>query len=123
MTVRRFSIAVPLSSGGAAEVYSPKLSGKLISINYSKDNYSNGVDFVITAEASGETLWSEENVNATSTRHPRAATHGITGAAALYASGGTAVNGYLTLGQDRIKIVIANGGTSTSGTFHFTIDG
>ncbi|KRA42296.1 hypothetical protein ASD80_10280 [Devosia sp. Root635] len=121
--MRRFVVPVTLSSGGAAEVYSPVLSGKLVSIRYVKDDFADTVDFVLTAEDTGETLWSEENVTASATRHPRAATHSTAGAAALYAAAGTAVNDKIALGQDRVKIVIANGGNATSGTFHITIDG
>ncbi|WP_244489024.1 hypothetical protein [Devosia sp. Root635] len=123
MAIRRFVVPVTLSSGGAAEVYSPVLSGKLVSIRYVKDDFADTVDFVLTAEDTGETLWSEENVTASATRHPRAATHSTAGAAALYAAAGTAVNDKIALGQDRVKIVIANGGNATSGTFHITIDG
>lgn len=123
MAIRRFVVPVTVSSGGAAEVYTPVLSGKLVSIRYVKDDFSDGVDFTITAEATGETLWTEENVNASATRHPRAATASTAGAASLYASGGTAVNDKIALSQDRVKIVIASGGNATSGTFHVTVDG
>lgn len=123
MAVRRFKVPVTTNGSGAATVYSPVLSGKLISIRYVKTDYADTVDFVITAEATGETLWSEENVTASATRHPRAATHSTAGAASLYASGGTAVNDKIALGSDRVKIVLANGGDTKTGTFHITVDG
>lgn len=123
MTVRRFVVPVTVSSGGAAEVYSPKLSGSIEAIRYVKADFADTVDFVITAEATGETIWSEENVTASATRHPRAATHSAAGAASLYAAAGTAVNGKVVLGGDRVKFVIANGGNATTGAFHITIDG
>ena len=125
MTIRRFEIPVTVDGDGAATVYSPILSGKLISFRYVKPgsgNYTNGVDFTITAEDNGETLWAEENVNASATRYPRAALHSTAGAAALYAGAGEAVNGKIELSQDRVKIVIANA-VSGIGTFHITIDG
>ncbi len=123
--LRRFEIPVTVDGSGAATVYSPVLSGKLVSVRYVKPgtgNYTNGVDFTITAEDSGETLWAEENVNASATRYPRAPLHSIAGAASLYAGAGEAVNGRVSLSQDRVKIVIANA-VSGTGTFHFTIDG
>ncbi|MDP2410365.1 MAG: hypothetical protein Q8M26_08770 [Pseudolabrys sp.] len=126
MSIRRFVIPVTTDDQGDAEVFSPALSGKLVSIRYVKagaDNFTDGVDFVITAEATGETIWSEENVNASATRHPRAPTHSQAGAAALYASGGAAVNDKIALGSDRLKFVIADGGDTHTGTFHVTVDG
>lgn len=123
MTIRRFVVPVTVDASGDATEYSPVLSGKLVSIRYVKDDFADGVDFTITAEDTGETLWAEEDVNASATRHPRAATHSTAGAAALYASGGTAVNDKISLGDDRVKIVVADGGNATSGTFHILIDG
>lgn len=121
--IRRFVVPVTTDGSGAATAYSPVLSGKLVSIRYVKTDYADTVDFVITAEDTGETLWSEENVTASATRHPRAATHSTAGAAALYASGGAAVNDKIALGSDRVKIVLANGGDTKSGAFHITVDG
>lgn len=123
MTIRRFVVPVTVDASGDATEYSPVLSGKLVSIRYVKDDFADGVDFTITAEDTGETIWAEEDVNASATRHPRAPTHSTAGAAALYASGGTAVNDKISLGDDRVKIVVADGGNATSGTFHILIDG
>lgn len=122
MTIRRFVVPVTVDSSGDAEEYTPFLSGKLVSFRYVKDDFADTVDFVITAEATGETLWSEENVTASATRHPRGGTHTTAGAASLYAAGGLAVNDRIALGADRVKIVVANAGNATSGTFHVTID-
>lgn len=123
MTIRRFVVPVTVDASGDAEEYTPPIYGSLVSVRYVKDDFADTVDFVITAETTGETLWSEENVTASATRHPRAATHSTAGAASLYAAGGTAVNSKIALGGDRIKVVVANAGNATSGTFHFTIDG
>ncbi len=43
------------------------------------------------------------------------------GVAALYASGGTAVNDRIALGRDRVKIAIAQGGNAKSGAFHIVV--
>ena len=121
MTVRRFTVPVTTIADGSATEYSPYLSGHLESIQYVKDDFTDGVDFTITAEATGETLWTESDVNAAVIKHPRAATHSTAGVAALYAAGGTAVNDKLAMSRDRVKIVIASGGNVTSGTFVITI--
>lgn len=122
MAIRRFVVPVTTEYGGDAEIYSPKLSGKLVSIRYVKDDFENGVDFAITAEDSGETLWAEDDVNSSATRYPRAPTHSTAGVATNY----DASHGVLTkvaLAATRVKIVITDGGNETSGTFHITVDG
>lgn len=122
MAVRRFVVSVTTASDGSYTGYSPYLSGKLHQIEYVKTNFTDGVDFTITAEATGATLWTEANVNAAKVCAPRIATHSNAGVAALYASGGTAVNDKYALGRDRVKIVIASGGNATTGAFHILVE-
>jgi hypothetical protein len=123
MAIRRFVVPVTVNAAGDATAYSPTLYGLLVSISYVKTDYANGVDFVITTETGGETLWSELNVNASTTRYPRVGTHSTAGVASLYAAGGTAVQARVGVGGDRVKIVVAQGGVSTSGAFHIVIEG
>lgn len=123
MAIRRFVVPVTTEYGGDAEAYSPVLSGKLVSIRYVKGDFADGVDFTITSDATGATLWAEEDVNASATRHPRAATNTTAGVAANYDGSSHAVLGKIALSQDQVKIVIADGGNETSGTFHITVDG
>jgi hypothetical protein len=123
MAIRRFVVDVTTASDGSATEYTPYLSGKVVSIRYVKDDFADTVDFTITADGTGEGIWTEENVTASASRFPRAATHSTAGVAALYASGGTGVLAPVALGRDRVKIVIANGGNATSGTFHVVVDG
>ena len=121
MTIRKHTVNVTTDAAGAATVYSPYVSGYVESIQYVKTNFTNGVDFTITAEATGETLWTELNVDAAAIKHPRAATHSTAGVASLYAAAGTAVNDRIALGRDRVKIVIAAGGNATTGAFVITV--
>lgn len=122
MAIRRFVVPVTTASNGSATAYTPYLSGKVISIRYLKTDFADTVDFAITADVTGEGLWTEENVTASATRHPRAATHSAAGAAALYASGGAGVLAPVALGRDRVKIAITNGGDTKTGAFHVTVD-
>lgn len=122
MTTRRFVHNVTAASDGSYTGYSPYLSGRITAIHYVKTNFTDGVDFTITAEATGETIWTESNVNASKACMPRAATHSTAGVAALYASGGTAVNDLIRLGRDRVKIVLASAGNATTGVFHIVVE-
>ena len=118
----RHSIAVVTAADGSATAYSPAVTGKVSQIRYVKTDFAAGVDFTITAEATGETIWTQTNVDASVTVAPRQATHSTAGAAALYAAGGTAVNDKIALANDRVKIVIAAGGNAKTGTFHLIME-
>ncbi len=123
MAVRRFVVPMTVDAAGDGIFYTPPIYGHLVSMRYVKIDFADGIDFVCTLETTGETVWAEDTLNASATRHPRAATHSTAGAASLYASGGTAVNGKIAIGGDRIKIVVDGGGVSKSGTMHVTVDG
>jgi len=123
--MRRIKLTVTTASDGTVTAYSPRVAGKVHSLHYVKDAtnaYADGVDFTITAEATGETVWTESNVNASAVRYPRAATHSTVGVASLYAAGGTAVQDKVALASDRIKIAIAQGGSAKVGAFHILVD-
>jgi len=125
MTIRRFVVPVVTDDQGDAEVYSPFVSGKLVSIRYVKaaeDSFTDGVDFAITSEVTGAAIWAEDDVNASATRHPRVATNTTAGSAVTYDGAAAAVLTKIVLGDDRLKIVISDGGDTHGGTFHITLD-
>lgn len=121
MYAERHVVPVTTIADGSATAYSPVVSGTIETIRYVKADYANGVDFVVTLEATGEIVWDQDDVNASATVAPRQATHSTLGVAALYAAGGTAVLDRIIAVNDRVKIVIANGGAVTSGTFHIVV--
>lgn len=114
---------VSLTTDGSGDVtgYTPVVTGRILAIHYVKTDFTDGVDFTVTAEATGETIWAESNVNASATRAPRQATHSTAGAASLYAAGGAAVNDRITLARDRVKIVVAQGGNAKTGAVHVVV--
>lgn len=123
--MRRYKVTVTTDGSGVATGYTPRISGKIHSVQYIKDGsnaYTDGVDFTITSEATGEGVWTESNVNASAVRYPRAPTHSQVGAALLYAAGGAAVADKVALASDRVKIVLAQGGASKVGAFHVLVD-
>ena len=120
--VQRETVVVVTAADGSATAYSGTVTGKVVSVRYAKTDFADGSTFTLTSEATGETIWSEAAVNASATRAPRQATHSTAGAAALYAAGGTAVNDQIALANDRVKIVIAAGGSVKTGTFHIILE-
>lgn len=120
MGIRKHTVTLVSDGAQIGTAYSPYLSGYIESIQYVKTDYTDGVDFTITAEATGETIWTQVDVNAAIIKHPRAATHSTAGVASLYAAGGTAVNDRIALGRDRVKIAIAQAGATKTGAFVIT---
>jgi len=120
--VQRVAVTVTTAADGSATAYSEVLTGRLSQVRYVKTDFADNSTFAITAEATGETLWGESNVNASATRAPRQATHSTAGAASLYAAAGAAVNDKIALANDRIKIAITSGGDTKTGVFHFVLD-
>lgn len=114
MTARRFAITATTDASGDATVYSPVITGAISQIRYVKTDFADGVDFAITLEATGESVWAESNVNASATRAPRQASHGTDGTA----NGGTE---FIAAANDRVKIVVAQGGDTKTGTFHVVL--
>jgi hypothetical protein len=121
MHVERHVVSLTTDGDGNATGYTPVVTGRILAIHYVKTDFADGVDFVVTAEATGELIWDEDDVNASATRAPRQATHSTLGVASLYAADGTAVNDYVAVAHDRIKIVVASGGDTKSGAFHVVI--
>ncbi len=122
MTIRKYTVPVTTAADGSATAYSAVLSGYIHSVQYIKTDFADGVDFTITAEDTGQTIWTESDVNAAVTKLPRAGVASTAGVAALYASAGTAVMERVALGRDRVKIVIAQGGNAKSGSFKIVVD-
>lgn len=120
--IRRFEVLVTTDASGDATAYTPFLSGYVHCVQYEKVDFADGVDFTLTGEANALPIWAESNVNAAAVRYPRAATHSTVGVAALYASGGTAVNDRVALSRDRVKIVVAQGGNVKTGNVVITVD-
>lgn len=122
--MRRYKVTVTTAADGSATGYSPRFSGEVHQIEYVKDGsnaYTDGVDVAITGEATGVNLWTESNVNASAVRAPRQPTHTPAGVASLYAAGGTAVQDRIAIGNDRVKIVLAQGGNAKVGAFHILV--
>ena len=71
--IRRFIVSAVTDGSGDATVYSPYLSGYIHEIHYLKTDFADGVDFAITAEATGEVIWSQSDVNAAAVKAPRQA--------------------------------------------------
>lgn len=119
MHVEKRTLVVTTIADGSATAFIDGANGLLDRMQYVKaqsGSYSDGVDFTITLEDTGETIWTQSDVNSSAVVAPRQATHTTVGAAALYAAAGVAVLDRIAV-SGRIKIVLAAGGNVTTGTF------
>lgn len=122
MAPKRYVVPVTTNADGDATAYTPVLSGRLAQIHYVKTDFADGVDFTITSEATGESLWTDTNINASATRAPRLLNYTTAGVAALYAATFGVYESPIVLAADRVKIVVAQGGNVKSGTFHVVVE-
>ena len=121
MHAQRYVVPVTVDASGDATAYTPVVTGRVLQIHYVKTDFANGVDFTITSEATGQSLWTQADQNASAVKAPRQPTYDGVGAASLYAAGGEPVEDHIYLANDRVKIVVAQGGVSKTGTFHIVI--
>lgn len=107
------SVVVKTAVGGAATEYIGPLYGKLEALVYTKVDFADTVDFTITNELTGETIWTQANRTASQVVRPRVMTQDTAGADST-----TLVirEPYFFAGQ-YIKIAIAAGGDAKTGRF------
>lgn len=110
MYVTRSTVIIETDESGDGTGYTAELNGLLADISYVKDDYADGVDFTITEEDTGRTIWTESDVNASATRSPRQLSHSTVGVSNAVHEAAIPIRG-------KIKIVIASGGDTKSGTF------
>ena len=111
----RHAVTLVTDASGDVTGYTPVVSGRISAVVYTKTDYDNGVDFVVTGDDTGQTIWSETNVNASKTVAPRQPVHDTAGVASLYAAAGEPVEDHIVVAQERIKIVVAQGGNTKTG--------
>ena len=116
MFAQRHVIAVQTDGAGAATAYSPTVTGRIQAIAYVKTDFTDGVDFTITLEATGESLWTDTNINASEIVYPvQKANLGGTGVVSVL------LEQPFIAANDRVKIVIASGGATKIGAFHVVV--
>lgn len=120
--IKRLEIAVVTNAGGDFTGYTEVAQGYVEQIRYvphATTPLDTGADVTMTGDASEVGIFAKSNIGTSAfTVAPRQATHDTAGVAALFAAGGAAVNEKVVVGQERIKLVIAQGGNVKAGTFH-----
>lgn len=126
MYIERHDLTLTVSAGGALTTYTDRpVTGEIRQIRYVPDGTNpldTGADLTITGETSGLVIATLSNIGTAAVQWaPRQATADVVGAAALYASGGVGVNDRIAIAGERIKVVVAQGGTSKTGTLYIWV--
>lgn len=122
----RHDFTLTTDASGNATVYSSQVAhGTVRQIRYVPDGstpLATGADLTITAEGSGLPIATLTDIGVSAANWaPRQATHSTVGAASLYAAAGTAVTDQIALAQERIKVVVAQGGNTLTGALYIWV--
>jgi hypothetical protein len=121
--MKSIMVDVTTAADGSATAYSAATKGLLHSVSYVKDAttaFTDGVDFTITVENSGEGVWTQADQNASATKYPRPANHDLVGAGVTF-DGTRPIRDMVAIANSRFKIVIAAGGNAKKGRFVFVL--
>ena len=118
----RETVSVTTSTSGASEDFTSVVTGRDHSISYIRTDFDDTVDFTITTEKTLQDVWVVLNTTNSITVAPMQTPHSTTGGALeLSSTGGTAFGVPIAVVNERIKIVVASGGDTKTGTFEVLI--
>jgi hypothetical protein len=106
----RHVVALTTNASGAVTAFTPPVTGRIAAVIYTKGNFDNGADLTITVESTTQSLWTDTDVNASETVYPLAVGNLGTGAAS------TLTEVPIFVANDRVKVVVAQGGNAKTGT-------
>lgn len=120
-----YTVAVTTDSSGDATRYTAPATGFVRAIRYvphGSTPLDTNADVTVTGNTSGIAIIAVTNIGTSALNlYPRAATVTTANAAALYAAGGTAVNDLIPVADEAIKLVVAQGADTKSGTFYIYV--
>jgi len=114
-------LTLTTNSGGIATGYFPSVSGYIVRMRYVKVDFADGVDFTITLNTAGETVWTQLTQNASAIKYPRIGLHSNAGVALLFEGANTQTD-RIPLHNDKVKVAVAEGGSGKSGDFYLLVE-
>lgn len=120
MFPRKVTKSYTTDASGDATVYTEAIRGRLLEVLFVDTDTDAGADFTITTEDSGQAIVTLTNAGATGKWRPRQKIQDAAGADVSYEATDTKdVHDFIYIANERIKIVVAQGGATKSGTFTF----
>jgi hypothetical protein len=115
--ISKVTATITTDASGDATVYlGTKLKGRVHAIKYTKGTLDSGTDLVITGETTGVAILTD-SPSASEWFYPRAFPNAVTTGAA-----GTVATEDVHVLNERIKVVVAQGGNALSGSIDIFID-
>ena len=123
MQVERHVVSITTDASGDATAYTPVTTGRVLGVRVVVPG-SGGIestsDITITAEATGESILTLTNQNGSGSFYPRVGVHDAAGAAATL-DGTRLLRDSVAVANDRVKIVVAQGGNAKAATIHVIV--
>jgi len=110
------TLSVTTNGSGNATAYTTHVVGAVHSVSINKGTLPVTADITVTAEDTGEVILGLTDITTNSVDHPRALAQDTAGANIAGEYEPVFVDG-------RIKVVVAQGGSSNTGTLYFTVEG
>ena len=122
--IARHVLEIVTDSSGDATAFTPHVDGIIQAIRYIDGDFDTGGTITITADKSGLDVLAVANTSADGTYYPRAAAQNTTAGELNYGSAtGAPIPTGIPVAGESLKVVVANGGDSASGTLHFYVEG
>lgn len=115
----QYTATITTAADGSATVYlGSAIRGYVQMFRYEPGTLDNGTDVVITGETTGHAILTQANLGGSALNiYPRAFAHQVTDGAAV-----AVVTEPIAVYNERIKVVVAQGGNTKTGTLHVFIE-
>lgn len=115
----RHVVAITTATGGGGTGYTSVVHGRIASIDYALgatgSTFPSGTDVTVSLEDTGHSLWAQSNIGTSAlTKRPMMPAHSAAGADL---STGSAAFVPAFASTERVKVVVAQGGNTKSGSF------
>ena len=127
MHAKTDTVTITVDASGNGTDYIRNVNGRILSIHYTVTGTpflepaspTNGFDFTITTNTSAQNLWIETGITGAKAVSPRLAVDDLQGNATRWYNdeSNEPVVDYVFAADEDVKIVVANAGNATSGTF------
>lgn len=114
MHVKRDSITFTTDTNGAATEYTTNdVNGRILQVQYVKTDLADGSTITLTGRTSGVPIFAISSMDASATHQVRRAVTDAAGAT-------NAAHECVVLAGEKVKCVVASGGSETSGTLYIS---
>lgn len=122
MAIKEHTVALTTDGAGAATGYTPHVSGCIQQIRFVNVDMDTP-NVAVTLEDTSQALWTESSLSGSKIVLPRQAVQDLVGVDAPYDGSSHYIREPIYCYRDCVKIVVASGGATKSGTFYVVVDG